>query len=409
MSKRNPGWADLKNAQSVQRQSDKLSALRENARRTQLAQFASRLGDDTSRGPEATKSVVRSIVEGDTRTNSQQFEELEAEQAALRAELAASRARLDDLGEPFRNALRQRHQQLERDTRWDDHGRRSVLPTAGGSRGVVAAVISGVVLLEALLLTTAGESIVRSLFPSLDRVMFVASLGVAALVLGGAATVVMAARALKEYYTFKALAKIAMADAMDGSISVLQPPSATPVQLWTLAAILIQAGLMVLRFQSDTGSSTSRRDFIIVSVLVALLAVVVGLLEYRRHDVAVPVTYDAPVIDEVIARHTDVTHNIPAAIADREIKKFQLFTGALHEHQRFGAEIANPDVLPAIHALLDDYQVEIQRAKGEVGEFVPLDIPALTREAVERHAAKEARTLDFLPFDDWKQPSAFVD
>lgn len=368
-------WSEEKTEQARIKQERKTAAIRAEARRDRLGDFTERLGSGSSGlDLDGATEVLRAIVEGDVRTTSPRVDEIKAETSALHDEEVALKTELGKNHARFRRGLAERERHLDTVGTWNDNGRRTKVPTTGGSKFVVAAMVVTLVVIEAVLLTSPAEAVVRLLFPSAQDVTVPALVAVIALVALGAAAVLSAAQAAKEYVAETAQARTAGIASTEGP-TLLEPPSALPVRIWCVLASFIQLILMALRLQVDTGDSSARGVLVLVSVLVAGFAVVIGLLEYRRHE---PSTHLAPswdneAIDRQSAMHAEL-NRVQRRMAGLQTELTEMHRDEAALYQALSGQIENPTVLQAINKLVNACNAAIADSKKSSPDFKPLDL-----------------------------------
>lgn len=367
-------WAAIRNERSrvkeggkLERERAKLDAERRERRKAQLGQFTERLGEDETLDPQITEQVVRAIVEGDVSTHSERMPEIAAERHKLVGRLAAAKTRMANIRERVERAIEQRRRHLDIEQSMNDAGRQSKVLGPRASHRTILVLAALLVVFEGVLLTSPAKNVVRTLFPGLGDVTIPALAGIIVMVTFGAVAVVVSAREIREY---RSEADKEVTDEADLKSKKMF------AQIWVLTAVAIQFLLMVLRFQVDTGDSSSRGVFVLVSIIAGSLAAVIGLLEYRRYQVkaSIPPSHDEAVIDEYMALDAEVRFYIPNELAKLDAEEMELLQSELHQHQRYGAEIGNREVLLAINRLVDKYADRIAESKKSSPNFEALDL-----------------------------------
>lgn len=386
---RGQSWADEKNRQSVLKQKAKTRKLDKTYRDERREDFRGRLGSDpASYTPERVRQVLRAVVEGDANDRTPRLQQITDEISHLKGRLVDVDTGLTLNQAKYDAALGEREEHLKQERAWNDHGRRGKGPSSAGSHRTVWALTALLIVLEGVLLTPPAEEIARLLFPSLEDATVVALLGVAALVGIGAAAVIAAAREAKTYSTLSANARVVGAAAHDDQPVLFEAPSPFMARAMIAAAAFIQLLMMVLRLQYETGDSSGRSILILLSVIVAAQAAMIGLLEYRRYEAstAMPTTYDQGALDLHSALNAQ-KHDLERAINALEVERNTVHLGELRELQRFAGELDLPNVLEGINNLVDDYEDKAAALRDAAPAFEPLDMqPAATDVPPQRTA-----------------------
>ena len=376
-------WSKLKYERQVDKMRIKQEATRNDGRVQRRDAVAARIAGGLS-GPEEADEVVRSFSEGAVGVYSPNRANRRAVRKALKGDLAQVVSDLGDATPAMIPAVHQRKAHIDIKTRWNDKGRRFVVGTSGSAAGVV--VVSLLVLaLESVQLNPAAEGFVRTLVPSVGNVTPLAVLIIAALVFLGLRAVVEAARTLKEYWAHRVLADI---DAEVGG-GIVPPASPTKAWLTTLVALAAQMLLLVMRLRVDTGDSSSRSMFVLLSLSTGVLALLVGYLEFKRTlvDTDSLLSYDQEAIDRYRTLHRQAYDTIPRELAQLDVEDQGEIIDELSLLQDIATDLNEPLLRAAVHRRLDVCNARLAEFEQAVPDYEPPDFEEIVRRASGEPAA----------------------
>ncbi len=349
-------WAEIGNQISREKKYGRLVRLRTRHSHKRADQFLERLGDlDGLAQPDVTRRV-RSVIEGDANTYSGAFSRASDAKDRLREERATLSTALIGDKQKYEAELGRRDEYLARKKTWEARATKCRIPGRDGSPSTLYLLVGLVIVAEAVILRRPIEDMVRDIFPGQQSVALPALFLIAGLVALATGAVVIAGREWKHFHIEREWARAAAAEGEAKDRVVRE----TRAQLATLVAVCLQVVLFVLRFQVDTSDTNSRRSFILVSFLLMIMAVGIGLIEYRLHEEALPIEldYDDHFIAQYLATEKRVYKDIPRLLRKAEVDRLSARKAELHERQRH-ASLLGEMVVTAVNDLIEEVDKEI--------------------------------------------------